>query len=102
MALYLFTIAAAILFISHVTLLLLSFKLGQLISRRYFYSHLTLWLTGICVFLLALTYSGTGQSAFLDYFNTFGKQLLILVFTAALSLVAHLIVTRLVLPLLTK
>lgn len=98
----LLVIAAAVLFVAHVTLLLLSFRNGELVRGRYFYSHLTLWLTGVCVFLLALQYNGQGKSAFLDYFDTSTKRLMILVFTFALSFVAHLIVSRLVLPLIRK
>jgi hypothetical protein len=97
---YLIVTAAAALFIAHVVLLLASFQKSQLIPARYFYSHLTLWLTGVLVFVLALLYSGTGQLSFLDYFDTMQKKTMILVFTFALSLVAHLIVKLLVLPLL--
>jgi len=94
--------AAIILFVSHVALLLASFQKAQLVSTRYFYSHLTLWLTGGLVFVLALLYSGAGRSGFLDYFDTPFKKGMILVFTLALSLVAHSIVRLLVLPLLRK
>jgi len=97
---YLILTAAALLFIAHVVLLLISFKGSELIPTRYFYSHLTLWLTGVLVFILALQYSGTGQLSILDYFDTLQKKVMILVFTFALSLVAHLIVRLLVLPLL--
>jgi len=99
---YLLIAVAAALFIAHVTLLLLAFPKSQLAGTRYFYSHLTLWLTGLIVFILALLYSGSGRSAFLDYFNSFPKQVMILAFTLALSLVAHTIVRLLVLPLLSK
>jgi hypothetical protein len=96
-------IAAALLFfIAHVALLLMAFPKSQLDSSRYFYSHLTLWLTGLSIFLLACLYSGTGQSAFLDYFSTPVKKGAILVFTLTLSLTAHVIVKALVLPLMRK
>ncbi|RFZ84104.1 hypothetical protein DYU05_00240 [Mucilaginibacter terrenus] len=100
--LYVLVFAAVLLFVLHVVFLLISFKNGALLTRRYFYSHLTLWLTGGCVFLLALFYSGHGISGFLDYFNTAIKLGMILLFTFALSLVAHLIVSRIVLPLMRK
>jgi hypothetical protein len=95
-------VAAAALFIAHVVLLLTSFRSSGFSTRRYFYSHLTLWLTGTCVFLLAWQFHGRAVSGFLDYFNTTGRLLLILAFTAGLSLVAHIIVKRLVLPLWQK
>jgi len=99
---YMLISAAVILFISHVALLLVSFKRSQLIRSRYFYSHLTLWLTGALIFILAILYSGSDRSGFLDYFDTALKKGMILAFTLALSLVAHAIVRLLVLPLLRK
>ncbi|OKS88483.1 hypothetical protein RG47T_3950 [Mucilaginibacter polytrichastri] len=99
---YLLIFAALIFFVAHVALLLASFSGPKFASVRYFYSHLTLWLTGIVVFVLALCYSGAHQSGFLDYFNTPFKKTMILVFTLALSLAAHGIVSLLVLPLLRK
>ena len=99
---YLLFIAAAILFIAHVALLFTSFPQSRLLPKRYFYSHLTLWLTGGSVFILALLYNGSGRSAFLDYFNSPLKLRMILVFTFALSLVAHSIVRLLVLPMMRE
>ncbi|MES2807253.1 MAG: hypothetical protein V4619_01425 [Bacteroidota bacterium] len=99
---YLLLAAAAVLFISHVALLLLSFPQSQLAQRRYFYSHLTLWLTGIIVFVMAWFYSNTGHSDMLAYFDTSVKKAMILVFTFSLSLVAHCIVMYAVLPLMQK
>jgi len=95
-------IIAAGLFLAHVILLFTAFPKSQLAQRRYFYSHLTLWLTGLTVFLLAVLSSGTGESAFLDYFNTPVKKGMIIVFTLSLSLVAHTIVRMLVLPIMNK
>jgi hypothetical protein len=99
---YTLIIGAVIFFIAHVVLLLLSFSKSALISKRYFYSHLTLWITGVLVFSLALLYQGTGRSAFLDYFDNTTKKTMILVFTLGLSLVAHILVTRLILPAMRK
>jgi len=99
---YVLIAAALIFFIAHVALLLTAFPGAELARTRYFYSHLTLWLTGALVFSLALLYSGTRRSSFLDYFNDSSKKVLILVFTLSLSLVAHLIVRLIVLPLLKK
>ena len=95
-------LATIIFFIAHVALLLTAFPQSKLARTRYFYSHLTLWITGVFVFVLALLYSGSGRSSFLDYFDSTTKKVMILVFTAALSFVAHSIVTRLVVPLLRK
>ncbi|WP_345949289.1 hypothetical protein ABDD95_20810 [Mucilaginibacter sp. PAMB04274] len=95
---YILMILAAVLFVAHVVLLLASFSRTAFSRRRYFYSHLTLWLTGICVFVLAWQFRGQQISGFLDYFNTLGRLILILIFTAALSLAAHLIVKFAILP----
>jgi hypothetical protein len=99
---YLLIIAAAAFFIAHVFLLLASFSGSHLVKKRYFYSHLTLWITGLVVFAMALLYSGSNQSGFLDYFDTPFKKAMILVATFALSFVAHAIVRYLVLPLMNK
>lgn len=99
---YVLILVAVAFFIAHLVLLLTAFPQSKLAGRRYFYSHLTLWLTGIFVFILTLLYSGSGQSLFLDYFDTSTKKALILVFTLALSLVAHTIVKWVVLPALKK
>lgn len=99
---YVLTITAGILFIAHVVLLLISFPDSKLASKRYFYSHLTLWLTGTLIFLLALLYSGSGRSSFLDYFNNSSKQMMIIAFTFGLSLLAHIIVKWGVMPLIAK
>ncbi len=99
---YFLLICAGVLFLLHVGLLLAAFPKSELARRRYFYSHLTLWLTGLLVFIMALLYSGSGRSGFLDYFDTPFKKGIILAFTAALSLVAHLIVRSVILPSLQK
>jgi len=49
-----------------------------------------------------LLYAGSGRSGFLDYFNTPIKMGMIIIFTFTLSLLAHLIVRFLVLPLLER
>jgi len=97
---YTLLIIAAIFFVTHVVLLFTAFPQSKLAHKRYFYSHLTLWFTGVAIFILALLYGGTGQSSFLDYFNTPLKALTILAFTMVLSLIAHLIVRLLILPLM--
>jgi hypothetical protein len=99
---YFLAVIAVAFFITHVVLLFTAFPNSQLAQKRYFYSHLTLWITGVVVFVLALLYAGSGRLAFLDYFDTPVKMAMILVFTAALSLTAHAIVRFIVLPLLQK
>ena len=99
---YILISATLIFFIVHVILLLTAFPQSKLARTRYFYSHLTLWITGVLIFSLALIYSGSGRSSFLDYFDSITKKAMILIFTIALSLVAHTIVTRVIVPLLRK
>jgi len=99
---YFLAVIAVVFFVTHVVLLFTAFPQSQLAQKRYFYSHLTLWITGIAVFALALLYAGSGRLAFLDYFDTPVKLAMILIFTAALSLTAHAIVRLIVLPLLQK
>jgi len=99
---YFLIIIAVVFFITHVVLLLTAFPQSTLAHKRYFYSHLTLWITGFIVFALALLYAGSGRSGFIDYFNTPIKMGMIIVFTFALSLIAHLIVRFIVLPLIAK
>jgi len=99
---YLLIIAAAIFFIAHVALLLASFSGSGLVKKRYFYSHLTLWITGLTVFTMALLYSGNNRSGFFDYFDTPFKKAMILVATFLLSFIAHSIVRYLVVPMMKK
>ncbi len=91
------TIIAAVFFLTHVILMLASFKGGVFSFRRYFFSHLTLWLAGLTVFCMAALYQD-GGGAFLSYFDSGAKRAMILVFTFGLSALAHLIVRFLVLP----
>ncbi|MDN3580807.1 hypothetical protein [Mucilaginibacter flavus] len=99
---YLLVTAAIIFFIAHVSLLVASFTGPKFAKSRYFYSHLTLWLTGLSLFVAAILFSGTGQSQFLDYFDSSLKKVMILVVTFALSLTAHSIIIYLVLPSIRK
>ena len=99
---YILISVAVIFFIAHVALLLTAFPKSELARTRYFYSHLTLWITGIIVFIIALLYSGSGRSSFLDYFDSTTKKVMILVCTAAISLVAHSIVKLLVMRMLGR
>jgi len=96
--LYILTSAAILFFILHVGFLLTSFPGGGFNKKRYFISHLTLWLTGLLVFGLATLFAGKGVSAFLDYFDTATKKVMILAAALILSLVAHTIVKKWVLP----
>lgn len=88
----------AVCFLSHVLMLFTSFGAGGVRKRRYFLSHLTLWLTGAFGYLIAVLYAGKGVSPVIDVFDTPGKQVLLLVIAFGLSLVAHSIVRLFVLP----
>src|ERR1700744_3416955 len=57
---FLLTALAVLFFILHVSFLLASFPAGGFNKRRYFISHLTLWLPGLLVFALALLFAGKG------------------------------------------
>jgi hypothetical protein len=98
---YLLSIAAAVFFVAHVGLLIASFARGHFYTTRYVYSHVTLWVTGLLIFLLALLFQGKNVSGFLDYFDTPVRKGMILVGTVCLSLIAHVIVRTLVLPAYT-
>ncbi|MBS1660290.1 MAG: hypothetical protein JST68_04485 [Bacteroidetes bacterium] len=87
---------AALSFLAHVVLLVASLYAGRFDRSKYFWSHATLWLTGGIVFLLALLYSGSGKSGFIDYFDTGFKKMMILAGTVLLSFVAHKVVSRLI------
>src|SRR5256885_12231886 len=92
---YLLSIAAGASFIAHVSLLLASFGRSHFYSGRYLYSHVTLWITGLILFVMTLLFQGKGISAFIDYFATQVRKGMILLVTLVLSLVAHVIVKRL-------
>ncbi|PWV47620.1 hypothetical protein [Chitinophaga sp. S165] len=89
---------ALLFFIAHVILLFTSFGKNGYQKMRYFYSHLTLWICGGLLFLLAVLYTGKNVSAILDVFDTPVKQLLIPGVVVVLSLTAHTIVRFLVMP----
>ncbi|MBW8685316.1 hypothetical protein [Chitinophaga rhizophila] len=91
-------ILAVLFFVAHVVLLFTSFGKNGYQKKRYFYSHLTLWISGALVFLLAMLFAGTNTSTILDVFDTPGKQLLILGLVVVLSFTAHTIVRLLVIP----
>lgn len=91
-------ILALISFIAHVVLLFTSFGKKGYQKKRYFYSHVTLWVAGALVFLMATLFSGTNTSSVLDVFDTPGKQLLILALVIVLSFTAHTIVRLLIMP----
>jgi len=93
---YISSILAGICFLTHVGLLIASFGRTRFYHNRYFYSHITLWATGLMTFLLAVLYGGGHLSTFVDYFDTPVKKGSILLVTLFLSLLAHIITTRLV------
>lgn len=99
---YLLLCLAAICFLTHVGLLITSFSAGRFKRDHYFWSHATLWLAGLLLFLVAITYAGEGRAGAIDYFNTTLKKIMILVVTIALSLIADAIVKRFVVNKLPK
>ncbi len=88
-------------FVAHVFLLFTSFGKKGFQKQRYFMSHLTLWIFGAIIFLVAFLFAGKGMSSLVDLFDTPLKQVLILVIVAGLSAVAHTIVKLMVLPGIT-
>lgn len=91
-------VLAGLFFVAHVILLFTSFGKSSYQKGRYFYSHLTLWISGALLFMIALLYSGKEVSPVLDVFDTIGKQALILGVVVVLSLVAHTIVRTFIIP----
>lgn len=94
----LFSIGAAVFFIAHVLLLFTSFGKDSYHKTKYFWSHLTLWISGILVFVMTTLYAGSGESAIVDVFDSPVKRWMVLGVTVSLSLIAHLVVRSLVLP----
>ena len=93
---YLLLCLAGFSFLAHVGLLITSFSSGRFKREHYFWSHATLWLAGLLLFVTAIIYAGDGRSGAIDYFNTGLKKGMILVVTIALSLMADLIVKKIV------
>jgi TM2 domain-containing membrane protein YozV len=91
-------ILALVFFIAHVVLLFTSFGKNGYQKTRYLYSHVTLWVCGAILFVLASMYAGKQVSGILDVFDTPFKQLLIIGVVLLLSLTAHTIVRFLVMP----
>lgn len=91
-------ILALVFFVAHVILLFTSFGKNGYQKKRYFYSHLTLWIAGVLVFLMTALFAGKQVSPVLDVFDTIGKQALILGGVVVLSLTAHTICRYLIIP----
>ena len=91
-------ILALVFFVAHVLLLFTSFGKNRYHKKRYLYSHVSLWISGAILFLLASLYAGKQESGILDIFDTPGKQLLIIGMVLLLSFTAHTIVRFLVMP----
>lgn len=89
---------ALVFFVAHVILLFTSFGKNGYQKKRYFYSHLTLWIAGVLVFLMTALFAGKQVSPILDVFDTIGKQALILGGVVVLSLTAHTICRYLIIP----
>lgn len=91
-------ILALVFFLAHVILLFTSFGKNGYQKTRYLYSHVTLWICGGILFVLASLYAGKGVSTLLDVFDTPEKRVLIVGVFLLLSFVAHNIVRWLVMP----
>ncbi|SFD09399.1 hypothetical protein SAMN05518672_101437 [Chitinophaga sp. CF118] len=91
-------ILALVFFIAHVFLLFTSFGKNGYHKKRYFYSHVTLWICGVILFLLAWLYAGKQISPLVDVFDTMEKQVMIIGAVLLLSLSAHTIVRFLIMP----
>ncbi|GAA3923426.1 hypothetical protein GO495_02645 [Chitinophaga oryziterrae] len=91
-------ILALVFFLAHVVLLFTSFGKNGYQKTRYLYSHITLWICGGLLFLLASLYAGKQVSGIVDVFDTPVKQLLIIGLVLLLSFTAHTIVRYLVMP----
>ena len=89
---------AIIFFVAHVVLLFTSFGKNGFQKKKYFWSHLTLWITGVIAYLVTVLYAGKGLSETVDLFDTAGKQALLLLVTVVLSVVAHTVVKLFILP----
>jgi uncharacterized membrane protein HdeD (DUF308 family) len=98
MLLTLLLILAGTCFLVHVILLFTSFGDAAVKWRRYFWSHITLWITGLLGTIITWTYAGKDVSPVIDVFDTPFKQSLPLITALGLSLLAHSIVRLLVLP----
>ncbi|WP_343704189.1 hypothetical protein [Chitinophaga sp.] len=94
----LLAVAAAVFFVAHVFLLFTSFGRGIYHKRKYLWSHLTLWICGAVLFVMATLYAGKGESPVIDVFDTPVKRWLIIVVAFGLSAAAHTIVKLLVMP----
>ncbi|MCK7554356.1 hypothetical protein MKQ70_04780 [Chitinophaga sedimenti] len=91
-------VIAAAFFVAHVMLLFTSFSKTGFNKKKYFWSHLTLWITGVVAYLTTVLYAGKGVSSVVDLFDSTGKQALLLLVVVVLSVVAHTVVKLFILP----
>lgn len=92
------SVLAVLFFIAHVYLLFTSFGEKGFQKKKYLWSHITLWLTGIFACSLTLLFAGKSVSGVIDVFDTPAKSALLILLAFVLSAVAHTIVKLLVLP----
>lgn len=88
-------VLAALLFIAHLILLIASFPPGHFDYSRYFWSHITLWATGLVFLVTTMVYSGTGESELIDSLDTALEWVMIPASTMLLSFAVHGIVRQL-------
>ncbi|WP_143306038.1 hypothetical protein [Chitinophaga vietnamensis] len=92
------SVLTLLFFVAHVLLLFTSFGKKGFQKTKYLWSHLTLWIAGVLACVITLLYSGKQVSGVIDAFNTPLKSSLLIVLVLVLSLIAHTIVKKLVLP----
>ncbi|CAL1519300.1 hypothetical protein [Chitinophaga sp. MM2321] len=89
---------AVLFFIAHVYLLFTSFGEKGFQKKKYLWSHITLWITGVLACGLTILFAGKSVSGVIDVFDTPVKSALLIVLALVLSAIAHTIVKLLVLP----
>lgn len=89
-------------FLAHVFLLFTSFGKGGMNKPKYLWSHITLWIAGGLACLITILYAGKHVSSVVDVFDTPAKSALLIVLAFVLSLIAHTIVRKVVMPKYAK
>ncbi|NIG55170.1 hypothetical protein [Chitinophaga sp. Cy-1792] len=89
-------------FVAHVFLLFTAFNKSGVNKGKYLWSHITLWLAGILACVITLMFAGKGVSSLVDVFDTPVKSGMLIVLAFALSLIAHTVVRKLVMPRYAK
>ncbi|MBV8252151.1 MAG: hypothetical protein JO154_06040 [Chitinophaga sp.] len=96
------TTLCLLFFVAHVLLLFTAFGKNGMKKTQYLWSHITLWIAGGLACLITILFAGKQVSPVVDVFNTPAKSLLLVVLAFVLSLIAHTVVRKLVLPRYAK